>query len=280
MQAGKIVGAVGVIGPTRLNYGRIVPIVDYTAQLVGRMVCGPQQGLARRDMAKERNTDDLDDAFLDDIEAILDEDEEIGEEEIGAEKIEADETSEIKAEVAELKDRLLRALADAENTGSGPSATAATPRSTARRGSRATCCRCTTVSSGRSTARPTAARAAAPGLLEGIELTQRALLARVREGRASCSSAPQAGRPLRSEPAPGMFEAPVPGPRPATSSRCWDEGFTIGERLLRPAQVGVSSGCPARRTAVGPAPPQRSGPPKRAKADREPSAGFDRTGPA
>jgi len=32
----KIIGAVGVIGPTRLNYGRIVPIVDYTAQLVGR----------------------------------------------------------------------------------------------------------------------------------------------------------------------------------------------------------------------------------------------------
>ena len=34
----KIIGAVGVIGPTRLNYGRIVPIVDYTAQLVGRMI--------------------------------------------------------------------------------------------------------------------------------------------------------------------------------------------------------------------------------------------------
>lgn len=34
----KIIGAVGVIGPTRLNYGRIVPIVDYTAQLVGRTV--------------------------------------------------------------------------------------------------------------------------------------------------------------------------------------------------------------------------------------------------
>ena len=34
----KIVGAVGVIGPTRLNYGRIVPIVDYTAQLVGRIL--------------------------------------------------------------------------------------------------------------------------------------------------------------------------------------------------------------------------------------------------
>ncbi|CUH39420.1 Heat-inducible transcription repressor HrcA [Jannaschia seosinensis] len=39
----RIVGAVGVIGPTRLNYGRIVPIVDYTAQLVGRMLSGPRE---------------------------------------------------------------------------------------------------------------------------------------------------------------------------------------------------------------------------------------------
>ncbi len=34
----RVIGAVGVIGPTRLNYGRIVPIVDYTAQLVGRLL--------------------------------------------------------------------------------------------------------------------------------------------------------------------------------------------------------------------------------------------------
>lgn len=34
----KIIGAVGVIGPTRLNYGRIVPIVDYTAQLIGKLM--------------------------------------------------------------------------------------------------------------------------------------------------------------------------------------------------------------------------------------------------
>ena len=40
----KIIGAVGVIGPTRLNYGRIVPIVDYTAQLVGRMVSDRSKG--------------------------------------------------------------------------------------------------------------------------------------------------------------------------------------------------------------------------------------------
>jgi heat-inducible transcriptional repressor len=40
----KIIGAVGVIGPTRLNYGRIVPIVDYTAQLVGRLVSDRTKG--------------------------------------------------------------------------------------------------------------------------------------------------------------------------------------------------------------------------------------------
>ena len=40
----KVIGAVGVIGPTRLNYGRIVPIVDYTAQLVGRMISDRGQG--------------------------------------------------------------------------------------------------------------------------------------------------------------------------------------------------------------------------------------------
>ena len=34
----KVIGAVGVIGPTRLNYGRIVPIVDYTAKLIGKMI--------------------------------------------------------------------------------------------------------------------------------------------------------------------------------------------------------------------------------------------------
>ncbi len=33
----RIVGAVGVIGPTRLNYSRIVPMVDYTAQLMSRL---------------------------------------------------------------------------------------------------------------------------------------------------------------------------------------------------------------------------------------------------
>jgi len=34
----KVVGVLGVIGPTRLNYARIVPVVDYTANVVSRLM--------------------------------------------------------------------------------------------------------------------------------------------------------------------------------------------------------------------------------------------------
>ncbi len=33
----KVVGAIGVIGPARLNYARVIPLVDYTARVLGRM---------------------------------------------------------------------------------------------------------------------------------------------------------------------------------------------------------------------------------------------------
>ncbi len=35
---GKVIGVIGVLGPTRLNYGRIIPIVDHTAKVVGRLL--------------------------------------------------------------------------------------------------------------------------------------------------------------------------------------------------------------------------------------------------
>lgn len=38
--AGRIIGVIGVIGPTRLNYARIVPMVDYTAKIVGKLLGG------------------------------------------------------------------------------------------------------------------------------------------------------------------------------------------------------------------------------------------------
>ena len=39
----NVVGALGVIGPTRINYGRVIPMVDYTAKVVGRLVGGTKK---------------------------------------------------------------------------------------------------------------------------------------------------------------------------------------------------------------------------------------------
>jgi len=33
-------GAIGVIGPTRINYARIIPMVDYTARVIGKLLGG------------------------------------------------------------------------------------------------------------------------------------------------------------------------------------------------------------------------------------------------
>ena len=38
--AGRIVGAIGIIGPTRLNYARVIPTVDYTAKVVSKLLGG------------------------------------------------------------------------------------------------------------------------------------------------------------------------------------------------------------------------------------------------
>ena len=38
----RIVGALGVIGPTRLNYARVIPLVDYTARVMGRLIEKPR----------------------------------------------------------------------------------------------------------------------------------------------------------------------------------------------------------------------------------------------
>jgi heat-inducible transcriptional repressor len=38
--AGRIIGVLGVIGPTRLNYARVIPMVDYTAKVVSKILAG------------------------------------------------------------------------------------------------------------------------------------------------------------------------------------------------------------------------------------------------
>jgi heat-inducible transcriptional repressor len=34
----RVLGAIGVIGPARLNYARIIPLVDYTARILGQVL--------------------------------------------------------------------------------------------------------------------------------------------------------------------------------------------------------------------------------------------------
>jgi heat-inducible transcriptional repressor len=43
---GRVVGVVGVIGPTRLNYARVVPMVDFTAQSLSKLI--GQDGFSRK----------------------------------------------------------------------------------------------------------------------------------------------------------------------------------------------------------------------------------------
>ena len=45
----KVIGALGVIGPTRLDYARVIPLVDYTAQLVGQLLASSRQEIKEDD---------------------------------------------------------------------------------------------------------------------------------------------------------------------------------------------------------------------------------------
>ncbi|PLX29883.1 MAG: heat-inducible transcriptional repressor HrcA [Alphaproteobacteria bacterium] len=36
--SGRVFGSLGVVGPTRLNYARVIPMVDYTAKIIGRLI--------------------------------------------------------------------------------------------------------------------------------------------------------------------------------------------------------------------------------------------------
>ena len=195
-------------------------------------------------MARDKNEYDLDEAeFLDDPEAEEDE------AEITAEEAEADEQDALRGEVADLKDRLLRSLADAENI-----------RKRADRDRRdAEVYGATRLARDLLSVHDNFARAlenvsddlreAAPGLIEGIELSQRDLLSAFEKHKITRLT-PEIGERFDPKLHQAMFEAPVPGTKAGDIIQVMNTGFMIGDRLLRPAQVGVSAG--------GPAVPERS----------------------
>ncbi|MBV7395303.1 nucleotide exchange factor GrpE [Mameliella sediminis] len=81
---------------------------------------------------------------------------------------------------------------------------------------------------------------ASTALVEGVELTLKELL-KVFERHGVTRITPEVGDRFDPQQHEAMFEAPVPGTKAGDIIQVSAEGFLLYDRLLRPAQVGVSS---------------------------------------
>lgn len=183
-------------------------------------------------MAEPKNEDFLDDIAAAEAEELADEMAEISEEAL--------ELDALKAERDELKDKFMRALADAENA--------------RKRGDRAR--REAEQYGGSKLARDMLPvydsmkraldaatdeqKEVAAGLIEGIELTMRVLKDVFKKHGIEVIT-PEIGDRFDPNLHEAMFEAPVPGTKAGDIIQVSAEGFVLHDRLLRPAQVGVSS---------------------------------------
>ena len=84
------------------------------------------------------------------------------------------------------------------------------------------------------------ARAAAAGLVEGVELTLRELT-NILGKHGVVRISPAAGEMFDPHLHQAMFEAPVPGTKAGEIIQVMADGFMLHDQLLRPAHVGVSS---------------------------------------
>ncbi len=84
-------------------------------------------------------------------------------------------------------------------------------------------------------------RTQAAALIEGVELTLRELTTVMHKHGVS-AIAPAIGDSFDPQAHQAMFEAPVAGTKAGQIIQVMSEGFFLHDRLLRPAQVGVSSG--------------------------------------
>lgn len=83
-------------------------------------------------------------------------------------------------------------------------------------------------------------RAAASALIEGVELTMRELL-NVFQKHGIRMISPEVGDRFDPKEHEAMFEAPLPGTKAGEIIQVSAQGFMLHDRILRPAQVGVSS---------------------------------------
>ena len=181
-------------------------------------------------MAKEHE-----DEFLQDVS--LAEEEEYGDEEYTEEELELDA---LRAERDDLKDRWMRALADAENArkrsdrdrreaenygGSKLARDLLPVYDNLKRGLEAA---------------TDEQRKVSAALIEGVELTMREVV-NVFKKHGIEPISPEIGERFDPQNHEAMFEAPVPGTKAGDIIQVMTEGFMLHDRLLRPAQVGVSS---------------------------------------
>jgi molecular chaperone GrpE len=146
----------------------------------------------------------------------------------------------LRAERDELRDKFMRALADAENS-----------RKRAERDRKEA-----EMYGGTRLARdllpvydnlsralqaiPEESRSASAALIEGVELTLRELT-NVMSKHGITTITPNVGDMFDPQLHQAMFEAPLPGTKAGQIIQVATEGFLLYDRLLRPAQVGVSS---------------------------------------
>ncbi|HDR29140.1 nucleotide exchange factor GrpE [Rhodovulum sp.] len=153
---------------------------------------------------------------------------------------EADEIANLRAERDELRDRFMRALADAENSRKR----ADRDRREAENYGGAKLARdILPVYDHLSRALDIVTeeqREAQKAFLEGVELTLRELL-NVFSKHGIERVAPEVGDTFDPQMHQAMFEASVPGTKAGEIIQVMTVGFTLHDRLLRPAQVGVSS---------------------------------------
>ncbi|WP_299600758.1 nucleotide exchange factor GrpE [uncultured Tateyamaria sp.] len=183
-------------------------------------------------MAEPKNDD-----FLDDIDIAAEE--EYAEEmaEIDDEALELDQ---LRAERDQLKDRFMRALADAENA---RKRSEKDRREAENYGGSKLARDMLPVYDNMKRALESATeeqREVSAALLEGVELTMRELL-NVFKKHGIERISPEVGDTFDPQHHQAMFEAPVPGTRAGEIIQVSVEGFMLHDRLLRPAQVGVSS---------------------------------------
>jgi molecular chaperone GrpE len=157
----------------------------------------------------------------------------------GMDPLEA-EIVQLKVERDELKDRFMRALADAENARKRADRER---REAEQYGGSKLARDMLPVFDSMKRALATITdeqRAAHSALIEGLELTQRELVNVFKKHGIEVIS-PAPGEPFDPQLHQAMFEAPVPGTKAGDIIQVMADGFMLFDRLLRPAQVGVSS---------------------------------------